>query len=192
MSILCDTSSILMLFPVAPEMFVDRTFDCITIKDVHDELIQTQKFRTKYPWIRTCRPKLRIRFLNAAEKEREILFYKTVGCLCQAKLNKLTGKMFHLSPEDKKVISHTLAIGASISTGDNNISRFMKQEFPKDYGGELSALEVVISWIERGLITWTQEKQAVLEDWARNDEPVQPHLAKNRFRALTGLDYIGP
>jgi len=180
-----------MLFPVVPDMFIDGKYDCILIKEVHDELIQTQKFKTRYPWIRTSRPKFRVRILSTEEKKAEETLFQAVNCLCEARVNKSTGRMFDLSREDKKVISHTLALGASVSTGDNNLSRFVKQEFPLDYKGDLSALEVLVVWIQKGFIEWTREKQAFLLDWANNDEPVQPASAKRGFTALTGFDYVG-
>lgn len=42
MFILCDTSSILMLLCIAPEMFIDERFECITIREVHDEIVRNQ------------------------------------------------------------------------------------------------------------------------------------------------------
>ena len=39
MFILSDTSSILMLMRIAPDMFVDERFECKTIRDIHDEII---------------------------------------------------------------------------------------------------------------------------------------------------------
>ena len=50
MILLCDTCSVLMLIRIAPDMFLDDRFECVTIKKVCDEIIQTQKFKTKYPW----------------------------------------------------------------------------------------------------------------------------------------------
>lgn len=43
MFILCDTSSILMLLRIAPEMFTDDRYECGTIREVHDEIIRTTK-----------------------------------------------------------------------------------------------------------------------------------------------------
>jgi len=50
MPILCDTSVILMLIRVAPDMFLDSDYECCTIRRVRDELFRTQKFKTKYAW----------------------------------------------------------------------------------------------------------------------------------------------
>ena len=43
MYILCDTCSVLMLIRVAPDMFCDDRYGCVTIKDVFRELFRTQK-----------------------------------------------------------------------------------------------------------------------------------------------------
>jgi hypothetical protein len=66
MVILCDTSSILMLLRIAPDMFTDERYECKAIRDVHDEIVQTTKFKTKYPWTVDCEhpqpPKAKKRF----------------------------------------------------------------------------------------------------------------------------------
>lgn len=58
MFILCDTSSILLLLRIAPDMFRDERFQCKTILDVHDEIFRTSKFKTKYPWIKELRARI--------------------------------------------------------------------------------------------------------------------------------------
>jgi len=45
MDILCDTCSILMLIRIAPNMFIDKGFECVTIPDARKELFQTNKER---------------------------------------------------------------------------------------------------------------------------------------------------
>ena len=50
MYILCDTCSILMLLRIAPDMFADKRYECVTIRQVWEEITQTQKFKSKYPW----------------------------------------------------------------------------------------------------------------------------------------------
>jgi len=50
MKILCDTSSVLLLIRIAPQMFIDDKFNCFTVREVWEEVFQTQKFRTKYSW----------------------------------------------------------------------------------------------------------------------------------------------
>lgn len=191
MPVLCDTSSIVMLFPIAPEMFVDSNYGCLLIKEIHDELIQTQKFGTKYPWIKTCRPKLKTTVLSREEKKKEELFFLACSQLCKDCVNLTNNRMFDLSREDRKVISHTLALGVQVSTCDGSLRGFMGQEFFEDYKGNLSALEVLVSWIEAGLVTWSQDKQRFLEAWRVNEEPAQPRRAIRKFRALTGFEYLG-
>jgi hypothetical protein len=57
--ILYDTSAILMLLRIVPDMFIDERFECVTLRCIHDELVQTTKFRTKYPWIRDFKKSLK-------------------------------------------------------------------------------------------------------------------------------------
>lgn len=47
MIILCDTSSVVMLLRIAPEMFEDKRYGCVTIKEVYNELFATQKFKSR-------------------------------------------------------------------------------------------------------------------------------------------------
>jgi hypothetical protein len=45
MYILCDTCSVLMLIRIAPDMFRDDRYGCVTIQEVFQELFRTQKFK---------------------------------------------------------------------------------------------------------------------------------------------------
>lgn len=58
MNILCDTCSVLMLIRVAPDMFIDARFDCVTIDEVKREIFEKQKFKSKYPWRHQFRDKI--------------------------------------------------------------------------------------------------------------------------------------
>jgi len=59
MEILCDTCSILMLLRIAPQMFLDDTYQCCTIAEVRNEIFQTQKFKNKYPWREKFKDKIK-------------------------------------------------------------------------------------------------------------------------------------
>ncbi len=50
MFILCDTCSVLMLIRIAPKMFNEKEYECLTVKEVHQEIKRTQKFKEKYQW----------------------------------------------------------------------------------------------------------------------------------------------
>ena len=59
MNILCDTCSVLMLIRIAPDMFTDERFDCVTVQEVCEEIFRTQRFKTKYPWRSDYKDKIR-------------------------------------------------------------------------------------------------------------------------------------
>lgn len=40
MNILCDTCTILMLIRIAPDMFIDGRYNCVTINEVRDEIFK--------------------------------------------------------------------------------------------------------------------------------------------------------
>lgn len=48
MYILCDTCKVLMLIRIAPDMFRDDGYGCVTIQEVFQELFRTQKFKMQY------------------------------------------------------------------------------------------------------------------------------------------------
>jgi hypothetical protein len=192
MVILCDTSSILMLLRIAPEMFTDHRYECKTIREVHDEIVQTTKFKTKYPWTREVRDRIRVTVLTEPQKRTEQQYHEIIKSLNYAgTMNKKTGKIFDLSRVDMKVISHCIALGYSITSGDNDLKEFISQEFEENDNGSLSPLEIIIQWIEKNLIKWDQEKQKVIDDWGEIREHPQPAKAKRRFIELTGNKYTG-
>jgi hypothetical protein len=192
MVILCDTSSILMLLRIAPEMFTDHRYECKTIREVHDEIVQTTKFKTKYPWTREIRDRIRPTVLTESQKRTEKLYHETIRSLNYAGImNENTGKNFDLSRVDMKVISHCIALGCSITSGDNDLKEFISQEFEEYDNGSFSPLEIIIQWMEKRLIKWDQEKQKVIDDWKELREHPQPAKAKKRFFELTGNKYTG-
>jgi hypothetical protein len=192
MFILCDTSSILLLLRIAPDMFVDARYECCTIREIHDEIIRTTKFKSKYPWTRSMRPKLKPLTFSEEQKKSEEIFYSAISFLIRNGIvNKKTKRFFDLSREDMKVISNALALGYRISSGDNGLIEFAKQEFADEFAGSVSALEVINIWIEKNIITWNQEKQNFLSDWKTQREVAQPPKAVSDFKRLTKMPYTG-
>lgn len=192
MVILCDTSSILMLLRIAPDMFTDERYKCKTIRDVHDEIVQTTKFKTKYPWTREIRSKIRALSLTDEQKQEESAFFKTIHTLnIYGTVNQKTERIFDLSHEDMRVISHALSLNYQITSGDRDLVQFAVQEFGADFQGNISPLEIIIQWLESGVITWNTEKQGYLSAWAADSEHLQPLKAKKRFKELTNCTYTG-
>lgn len=192
MFILCDTSSILMLLQIAPDMFTDDRYKCKTIRDVHDEIVRTTRFKTKYPWTREMRVKIKTVVLNQEQKKTEQLVFDTIRTMnYEGTENQITGRFFDLSREDISVISHALVLEYKITSGDRDLIQFVRQEFKEDFKGSVSPLEIINYWLESGVIEWDEEKQRYLSEWADNREHPQPQKAKKRFYELTGLRYTG-
>ncbi len=79
MYVLCDTSSVLMLLRIAPDIFVDERFECVTVKVVHDEIVGTTRFKSKYPWTEGGNvPSAKIAFINEAAFYLSFLPQKTI------------------------------------------------------------------------------------------------------------------
>jgi hypothetical protein len=193
MVILCDTCSILMLLRIAPDMFIDPRYECRTIREIHDELIQTTRFKTKYPWVGNYRTKIKPGILTEAEKKAEADLYLAIKALNdEPVINVRNGRPFDLSFRDMKVASHSLALGCAISSGDTNLVEFILQEFPDDSEGNLTSLEVLNGWLGNGLFAWNAGHQSLLEQWSILGERKQPVRATKLFEKLTHFKYPGP
>ena len=98
MFILCDTSSILLLLRIAPDMFRDERFQCKTILDVHDEIFRTSKFKTKYPWIKELRARIKPIVLNEKQKVKEKEYFDAIKTIIDmGTINSKTNHLFDLS-----------------------------------------------------------------------------------------------
>ena len=192
MFILCDTSSILMLLRIAPNMFTDQRYGCKTIRQVHDEIIRTTKFKTKYPWTRQMRSKVKPVVLSKDQIQVEAMYFEVVRTLnYQGTVNRKTGRLIDLSREDMRLISHALALECKITSGDRDLVQFARHEFKGELRGNVSPLEIVNHWLESGVIQWGDEKQLYLSAWAEDHEHPQPPEAKKRFMELSGYRYTG-
>ena len=69
--------------------------------------------------------------------------------------------------------------------------QFARQEFKDDFQGNVSPLEMIIHWLESGVMEWDEKKQRFLSAWAEDREHPQPPKAKKRFTELTGFRYTG-
>lgn len=192
MFILCDTSSILMLLQIAPDMFTDERYECKTIRDIHDEVVQTTKFKSEYPWVSQMRPNLRVTVPSEDQKKNEDLYFETIRHLNRERVYNAEKKRWvDLSWKDMKVLSHVLALECQISTGDDDLEYFARHEFKRDFRGNISALEIIVRWLENKVIQWDDEKQKLLALWVEHNEHPQPLKAKKRFKELSGFNYIG-
>ena len=188
MNILCDTCSVLMLIRIAPYMFLDERFKCITVQDVRKEIFQTQKFKTKYPWRNNFKDKIQASRLIVDRGDEFNSCFKTIRQIIDAGIiNNKAERTFSLSFIDQKIAAYTIAYNLEISSTDNDLIDFLEQEFEKI---NKSPLAILNEWIKIGLVTWNNELQRIIEDWDRNGEPVQPSIDKKEFEKLTGCKYL--
>lgn len=189
---LCDTTSIMMLIRIAPEMFIDERFQCCTIHQVRNEIIRTPKFSQKYPWRNQYKDKIRCLPNNFATDERIKRYYEAIHCLIQnITINKKTGRPFDLSFVDKVFLSYALTDGYRITTGDENLVNFALQEFEGEFKGNISPLGMINAWIKKRLIEWSDQAHNYLADWKINNEHPQPKRQIISFKKLTGRNYPG-
>lgn len=190
MNILCDTCSVLMLIRIAPEMFCDDRFECVTIPEVIKELFQTQKFKTSYPWRREYKSKMKAMGISEIEKGDFQLHLQTIRSIIQTGIiNDRTGRYFNLSRVDQIIAACSVAHNYKLSTVDNDLNDFIKQEFS---GHTITPLGIVNDWLEKKLIKWDKMKQMVIEDWDVCNESPQPRKEVKRFEKYTGCKYAGP
>lgn len=192
MNILCDTCSVLMLIRIAPDMFIDPRFECVTITDVVKEIFRTQKFKNKYPW--RNRYKANIKPLsNALLKTGEFkLYYQTINSQINNGIaNRKTGYYFGLSKVDQRIVACALANNFRITTGDNDLIEYYLQQFSNNPNEIISALGMINLWLNKGLISWDEKLQTILEDWTKCDEAPQPRTDIKEFKKLTSYKYLG-
>jgi hypothetical protein len=190
MNILCDTCSVLMLIRIAPEMFCDERFECITVPEVIKELFQTQKFKTSYPWRTEYKSKIKAIKTSEIEKGDFELYLKSIRNIIQTgRVNNRTGKYFNLSYVDQLVAACTVAHNYKLSTMDNDLEDFIRQEFS---GHTIAPLGIINDWLEKRLIKWDKKLQMIIEDWQACNESPQPKKEIKRFEKNTGYKYAGP
>lgn len=190
MHILCDTSSILMVIRIAPTMFTDPRFACATLPAVRNEIFSTQKFRHKYPWrdqFKSHIVSLTTTEIAAVNPERHLKLVRNM--VASGVTNAKTGRFFDLSWEDQYIAAFVVAAQWVVSTGDNALAEFLRQEFETE---NVSALGLVNQWLEAGLITVEANLLAIIADWRGCGEHPQPPVDIAAFELITGLNYPGP
>jgi hypothetical protein len=187
MHILCDTGSILMVIRIAPEMFTDPRYECKTISQVKEEIFTTRKFKDKYPWRDKYKNKIIAMGTTELNTANFQLYLSAINQLINnGKVSQTTGKLFDLSRVDKTVAASALAHNCAITTTDNALIDFMKQEFTTE---NITPLGLINEWLREGLIAWNTEKQGIIEDWERCRELIQQAEDIQEFERITGYDY---
>jgi hypothetical protein len=173
-------------------MFEDERFECITIREVYEELTQTTKFKTKYPWAGLMRNRLKSLPAGKTGSDDVNLYHEAIKNLVEiGTTDQKTERLFDLSNVDMRVVACALAFGYRVSSGDGGMIRFLEQEFSGEFKGNISPLGLLNMWIEKKLIVWDDEKQEHMAEWNENEEHAQPKTEIRRFTKLTGRRYPG-
>lgn len=193
MVVLTDTCSVIMLLRIAPEMFSDERFGCVTIQAVHDEIKRTAKFSIKYPW--------RSEFLPKIEAIPPGMLSKAPNHLENQKAVKVThntqrtqdGKSYGLSQVDREVVTAALTLSdltpereVKISSTDRNLVKFASEQFELE---NLEPLALINQWLRDGLIEWDENRNNLLYAWLSDEEPHPSARAIREFERLTGKKF---
>jgi hypothetical protein len=168
-------------------MFSDSRFNCKTIPEVRKEFISTSKFKDKYPWRRNYREVLKT--TNLLNESSRKFYCEAVDHLADSVRNSETQRYFSLSRVDKLIAATVIGTeDAKISTGDQGLIDFLKQQFDNQ---NVYPIELVVEWLQKELIVWSEQVRNVLDDWDEKNEKPQPKSAVNTLKKLTGFSYKG-
>jgi hypothetical protein len=181
-----------MLIRIVPEMFISTQFQCQTIQEVRKEIFQTTKLAHKYPWRNQYKDKIRCLPNNFSADKVLRNYYEAITSLIQSgTINERKSCLFDLSYVDIVFLSHALARGFRITTGDENLFDFALQEFGDEFKGNVSPLGMINGWIKDEIIKWDDPKHTILSDWKLNNEHPQPDRQIRKFKKLTNRNYPG-
>jgi len=179
-----------MLIRIAPDMFCDERYECVTIQEIIQEIFRTQKFKMQYPWRTKYKSKIKALGKSNVESGDFKLYVATIrNIIVTGKINKRTKRFFSLSYVDQQIAACSIAHSFKLTTVDDDLNDFVIQEFS---GKTISPLGIVNGWIKKGLIKWDDDIQSILEDWDKCNEHPQPKKEVKRFEKITGFKYTGP
>jgi hypothetical protein len=165
-------------------MFRDKRFGCILPEYAHQEFLLKPEFKVIFPWREQYRNYLYPE-ISIPEAKRNPQFESALNiitCLSRTRTNRY-GHKYGLSKKDREILSIAVAFCFDLCTEDRNLALFASEEFNVQV---LSALALINQWIQDKLITWDDEKQALLSDWGNRKQP--PKEVK-LFHDLTGYTY---
>ena len=181
-----------MLIRIAQEMFIKSEYECCTIRLVREEIFRTQRFKTKYPWRSQFKDKVQSLPLDISDNKEVRRYFDAIDSLIEhGRISEKTGMEFDLSYIDKKLLACALSNGYKISSGDDDMKQFAKQEFGGDFKGWISPLGIVNRWLKKGLIKWDRSLHVHLAEWETYNEHPQPQRQKIQFKKLTKRNYPG-
>jgi hypothetical protein len=192
MDILCDTSSVMMLIRITPNMFLDSKYRCVTLNLMRHEIFRNPKFKMKYPWRINFKTKIQGLPSSATDNADVNRYFGAINLLIgNITINAKTGRPFDLSYIDQRYLACALATGYRISTGDENLTLFALQEFGDEFHGNISPLGIINGWIRERLIEWNDQVHSYVADWKINNEHPQPQTQTGKFKKFTGRSYPG-
>lgn len=186
MHVLCDTCSVIMLLRIAPDMFTDTRFECVTLNAVNRELRQQHRFKTKYPWLADHVHKVRALPGTQVETGEYQRTLDAVRILRVTKRSQQDNRRFLLSPVDLEIAAAVIAHQYRFSTAERDLEEFIEQEFDIQNHHPLA---LVNDWIEKKLIIWGDAHHRVIEDWIAQNERRAPLLEIQRFEKLAKRKY---
>jgi hypothetical protein len=180
-----------MLIRIAPEMFTNERYECVTVRKVYEEFTRNQKFKTKYPWRNVFRSKIKSLGATIEESESVMRNFKLISNLIDTDtvVNQSSRSFFDLSRADRYIAACAVTYHYDVSTVDGDLTDLLKQEFKTNI---IKPLGLINQWLEKGLISWNDEKQSVLEDWCVCNEAAQDRADIDKFRRLTRRKYPCP
>lgn len=190
MILICDTCSVLMLIRIAPDMFIDSRFECVTINMVCNELSKNPKFKTKYLWYIKYKSKIIPLGATIEDNPSVNTILKVINNMLETSevVNTRTGRLFNLSYTDRKIAACAKALNHMVSTVEHELPDFLIQQFDIKV---FKPLKVINDWLRKGLFQWDDEKQAVLEDWLVCNETPQDKRLIREFTHITNREYPG-
>ena len=182
--VITDTNAIILLLRIAPEMFQDARFGCVLPEYAYQEFIMKPEFKVLFPWRERYKRflNLGVSILDAQKHPQFPSALKTISLMSRIRPNRY-GKYYGLSKKDQEILSVAVAFGYDLCTEDRNLALFARDEFDVRV---FSALSLINRWIQDKLITWDDEKQALLADWG---DRKQPKKEVGIFQSLTGYTY---
>ncbi len=182
--ILCDTCVVLMLLRIAPNMFEDDKYNCVTVSSVHREIKQSSRFKKKYPWrdelVKRVKPGLKeVRYdeyrINIEQDKDE----------------------YGLSTSDSIIALTAFENDCRLATHDQDRSNPNRSSLgglvkccEESYGIEVvTALDVLNEWVECGVIEVNSELLEILTDWSDTREVAMPKEAARKFEKITGIKF---
>lgn len=187
MVVLTDTCAVLMLLRIVPDMFREKAYGCVTIKQVVDEIKKKPSFKQKYPWRSEYLHHIQPVTSGQLKKGLFDEFFSDICDMVKVIPNTRSNRLYEedLSRVDKLIAAALLSLNATLCSGDGNLAHFVETELEIE---NCSPLKLVNDWLEAKLIIWDEKKQAVLSEWFQNENP-QPAKEIQRFKKLTKQDY---